>query len=42
MLVNLSDKPQDFDLSAYPGAKSLVNDATSGTVAPFAYDIYSL
>ncbi|HJD24683.1 MAG TPA: hypothetical protein H9694_11165 [Firmicutes bacterium] len=42
VLVNLSDKPQDFDLSAYPGAKSLVNDTTSGTVAPYAYDIYSL
>ena len=42
VLVNLSDTAQDFDLSAYPGAVSLVNETTSGTVAPFAYDIYRL
>lgn len=42
VLVNLSDKPQEFDLSAYPGATSLVNPAAAGTVAPFAYDIYRL
>ena len=42
VLVNLSDQPQAFDLSAYPGAASLVNDGASGVVAPFAYDIYRL
>ena len=42
VLVNLSDAPQSFDLSAYPGAASLVNDRTAGTVAPFDYDIYRL